>query len=197
MATLAAQERRQAFKELRDGQKKGHWIWWIFPSLREWGGDMNSALQMPGGADMANCSEAWQYLAVPDLRDAYLRALKFADAAMAPHSQQAPFHLFDEGFGRAPIGSWVQGPVDSFKARASFTLFASVASQQQDLEMVAGCLQALQHFKGDCIYTPGGPGTAGYTGAKNPPIVLKGPDPQVLQKCRVDWATVVASQAIS
>merc|ERR1712008_57281 len=146
---------------------------------------------------MANCSEAGQYLAVADFRNAYLQALELADAAMAQHRHQAPFHLFDEGFGRAPTGTWVQGPVDSFKARASFTLFASVASQQQDVEVLAGCLQALKHFQGDCIYMPGGPGTAGYTGVENQAIVLEGPDPQVLQKCGVEWATIVASQANS
>merc|ERR1719414_2224003 len=88
MATYAAQERPLAFQELRDGQKKGHWIWWIFPALRDWGGDMNSALQMSGGADMANCNEALQYLAVHEFRNYYLQAVTLADAAMARHRRQ-------------------------------------------------------------------------------------------------------------
>merc|ERR1740121_122712 len=193
MVQAGASERQQAFAELGAGQKRGHWIWWVFPALAAQGGDVYSARQMEGGADLADLAEAQAYLGVPQLRDAYLQALGLADVAMARHRSRAPFRVFDAAFGRQAAGTWVRGPVDSFKVRCSATLFAVAAKLRGDGEVHAGCLKVLGHFVGDCAYTPGGPGTAGYDpGGDGAAAVLQGPDQRTLQLCGSDWAAVSA-----
>jgi len=154
---------------------------------------MNSAVQMNGGADMASCEEAEEYLRMPELRAGYVEALSLADAAMGRHQQHASYQVFDAGFGRQPQGAWHWGPVDSFKVRASATLFATAASKADDREVLAGCLQVLQHFTGDCVYTPGAEGSAGYVaGVDSQPIALQGPDLEVLRRCGVDLERIFA-----
>lgn len=187
----AAPMRAQAFEELHQGQKRGHWIWWVFPTLQDWGGDLNSAYQQ---ADLDSCAEAEEFLHVPDLRAAYLKAIALAYASMDRYPQQAPFHLFDEALGRQPQGKGSDGPIDSFKVRASATLFASAASKLHDREVVQACVQMLQHFNGDCTYQADGPGTAGYVpGAEGQALVLQGPDLEVLRLCGVSWEWLLAS----
>jgi len=77
--------------------------------------------------------------------------------------------------------------------RASATLFATAASKADDREVLAGCLQVLQHFTGDCVYTPGAEGSAGYVaGVDSQPIALQGPDLEVLRRCGVDLERIFA-----
>ena len=64
IAAMAASAAPDALKELKAGQKKGHWVWWVFPTIAERGGDMNSAVQRarngkplgPTGADLADAA---------------------------------------------------------------------------------------------------------------------------------------------
>ena len=68
-----------ALSEITAGQKKGHWIWWVFPTLSEHGADRNT----PNAAGIYNLAEAEAYLRIAVLRDNYLAVLKAADASMA------------------------------------------------------------------------------------------------------------------
>ena len=62
------------------------------------------------------------------LRKGLLDVFKAASEAYAKHTDGlGPYHVMDEGFGRASDGEWVSGPVDSFKAWASATLFEALA----------------------------------------------------------------------
>ena len=154
--------RREAWRELASGQKRGHWIWFLFPALAQRAGDMFSMMQMKGaGADLASIDEATRYAAHPELRSHLLTTFRAADAAMASHEAQAPYKVFDSTFGRAADGEWIRGPVDSFKVFCSTTLFAALAHKSGDDELKQAALKVLQHFKGDVVYTAAGKGTSG------------------------------------
>ena len=166
--------REQALRELAAGQKRGHWIWWAFPTLAERGGDMNSAWT---GADLGSVQEAAAYAAHPELRSGLLSVLRTASAAFGRHASLGPYHVLDEGFGRAAEGEWIWGPVDSFKAWASLTMFEELARRSGDNELLNAASDALRHFSGGIVYTAGGPGTAGYVmDAARRTNVLEGPD---------------------
>ena len=170
LAEAAAQNRPEALAELDAGEKRGHWVWWVFPALYQRGGDMNSAWQRgvrgeslgPSGADLVDASEAAAYIAHPSLRPGLIAAFRAAEQAISTAEPPAPWRVFDSGFGRASDGTWVGGPVDAYKVRCSATLFAAVAHLQNDAEVRHAAVQLLSHFHGDAAYTPGGPGTAGY-----------------------------------
>ena len=83
IAARAAKEWPQALKELNAGQKRGHWVWWVFPTLAVRGGDINSLRQINGGADLQSAAEATAYIAHPILRPGLLAAFKAADTAFA------------------------------------------------------------------------------------------------------------------
>ena len=155
--------REQALAELEALQKRGHWIWWAFPTLASRGGDMNSAWQR---ADLADLGEARAYASSTALRLGLLRVLRAARTAFerveARGDTRAPWVVLDKGFGRAAHGSWVQGPVDSFKAWVSATLFAALALEVGDKELHRACRDVLVHFRGDIVYEADGPGTAGF-----------------------------------
>ena len=36
MVAPAGTARAEAHEEMADGQKEGHWIWWVFPTLTWW-----------------------------------------------------------------------------------------------------------------------------------------------------------------
>ena len=65
LAESSREARLQALRELHAGQKRGHWIWWAFPTLGERGGDMNSHWT---GADLQSMAEAAAYAQHADLR---------------------------------------------------------------------------------------------------------------------------------
>ncbi|KAJ8612118.1 hypothetical protein CTAYLR_002418 [Chrysophaeum taylorii] len=181
---------KHAIEELRAGSKQGHWVWWIFPTLGERGGDANSARQ---NADLASVEEAAAYVAHPRLRAGLLEALEAAATAFERHATQAPWRVLDAGFGRAADGKWIAGPVDAFKLRCCATLFAVLAAREKDTQLRAACLRVLATFKGDCVYAAGGPGTAGYVDSlaarRN---VLAGPDESTLEMLGVDdWTVLV------
>lgn len=164
LAEASRRPHEQAWLELEAGQKRGHWVWWAFPTLATRGGDGNSAWQR---ADLASVDEAAAYCSHAELRRGLLRTLRTARAAFARlearGEDRAPWRVLDSGFyGRAPEGEWLGGPVDSFKAWCSATLVAGLAQRSADAELHEAALAVLQSFHGDLIYVAGGPGTAGY-----------------------------------
>ena len=197
LARLSSYEREGALAELRAGQKRGHWVWWLFPTLAARGGDMNSARMAPGpsGADLADADEAIAYLQNAQLRSGLLAALNAVDCAMSAAGPKAPWQVLDRGFGRTADGEWVSGPVDSYKVWCSATLFAAVAHKltPPDAEVRAAAMGVLRHFKGDVVYTSGGRGTAG--GPTSTRYVLgPAPDEGTLALVGgVQWSDVIAA----
>ena len=70
----------QALTELSAGQKRGHWVWWVFPTLATRGGDVNSQRQQ---ADIRSIDEALSFARSPALRQRLVRAFERAAAAFA------------------------------------------------------------------------------------------------------------------
>ena len=161
LAEYSAPSHLQAIREINAGQKRGHWIWWAFPTLGERGGDMNSHWT---GADLRSVAEATAYASHPELRAGLLQVLRAASAAFALHSDGlGPSHVLDQGFGRRAQGTWIGGPVDAFKAWCSATLFAELASRDADAELHEAARAVLAQFAGGrIVYTAGSEGTAGY-----------------------------------
>mmetsp|Transcript_14521 Transcript_14521/g.29393 ORF Transcript_14521/g.29393 Transcript_14521/m.29393 type:complete len:248 (+) Transcript_14521:18-761(+) len=179
LETASAEARRQARGELAAGQKRGHWIWWVFPTLATRGGDMYSAMQ--DGADLSSVAEARAYAHHPPLRAALIEQFRALEAAMSTHGKQAPYQVLDAGFGRAADGEWVSGPVDSFKVFCCATLFAVLAHEANDEPLRTAAVAVLGRFTGDVVYSAGGLGTSGYLqGSSTQRYVLKGFDPPTL-----------------
>jgi uncharacterized protein (DUF1810 family) len=105
-----AQERlyEQVCAELRNGQKKGHWLWFIFPQLRGLG---HSAMAIAFGIASREEAEAYLDHAVlgPRLREC-TRIVKLVEGRSIHQ---------------------ILGYPDDLKFRSSMTLFASVASDNQ------------------------------------------------------------------
>lgn len=167
-----------AVSEITAGQKKGHWIWWVFPTLSKHGADRNT----PNAAGICNLAEAEAYLRIAVLRTNYLAVLKAADASMSKHDSLQPWHVFDSNFGRSHEGQWpakpntdgsrgTSGPVDAYKVRISCTLFAVAAQNIGDDTVLEACLAVLNQFTGDCKFT---------LPDRSQTIVLAGPDPVTL-----------------
>ncbi len=99
---LQAQERdyEQALREIRAGRKRSHWIWYIFPQLKELG--YSDTAKFYGIRDL---EEAKAYLAEPVLRE---RLIRISEALLA---------LPDSDPGA------VMGYPDDLKLRSSMTLF--------------------------------------------------------------------------
>lgn len=175
--------------ELAHGQKRGHWIWWVFPTLAQRGGDMFSATT---GADLVNVGQARAYAAHTELRASLIDAYQAADLAMAKHSSQAPWRVFDKGFGRSAEGEWVNGPVDSFKVWCSCTLFAVLAHEAADDELRTAAVAVLSHFSGDVVYSSEGDGTSGHLEGRASRFVLQGADQVTLDTIGgVEWSDVL------
>nr|WP_170301114.1 DUF1810 domain-containing protein [Frigidibacter albus] len=90
-----------ALAELQAGQKRGHWMWFIFPQLASLG--RSGTAKFYGIADLA---VARAYLADPVLGP---RLIACAEAMLAHQGRSAEDIL---------------GPVDAMKLRSSATLFA-------------------------------------------------------------------------
>jgi uncharacterized protein (DUF1810 family) len=98
----------QVSVELRDGQKRGHWIWYVFPQLRGLG---SRAMATKFG--ISSREEAEAYLAHPVLGPRLRECTRVVNLVE----------------GRA-IGRIFAYP-DDLKFRSSMTLFASVAPDYQ------------------------------------------------------------------
>ena len=92
-----------ALREIRAGEKRSHWMWYVFPQLRGLG--VSQTAQHFG----LTPAEAAPYLADPVLG---LRLVEISTALL----DHARLRRLDEIFG----------PVDAMKLRSSMTLFATV-----------------------------------------------------------------------
>lgn len=97
----------QALAEIRRGQKRGHWMWFVFPQLRGLG---RSATAQHYG--LASAGEAVAYLAHPLLGP----RLRACVEALKDLEQGNAVEIF--------------GEVDAMKLRSSLTLFAEVAGER-------------------------------------------------------------------
>jgi uncharacterized protein (DUF1810 family) len=93
-----------ALRELRAGQKRGHWMWFIFPQLAGLGQSSTSRYYALAGA-----GEAQAYLADPVLGP---RLMKCTAALLALDDRPA---------------RQIFGELDAMKFSASMTLFAAIA----------------------------------------------------------------------
>ncbi len=109
----------QALAELRAGQKRTHWMWFIFPQIRGLGSSPAAVRYAIGSRE-----EALAYLGHPVLG----QRLRAATAAVLRH----PGRSVDEIFGYP----------DDLKFRSSMTLFAAVGEPGNPFA------QALQIFFG-------------------------------------------------
>ena len=118
---VAAQEGvyPQALAELRAGQKRSHWMWFVFPQFAGLGTSPMAVRYAIGSAD-----EAQAYLAHPVLG---LR-LREGVAAMLAHKGARPEAIL--------------GGIDALKFRSSLTLFEAVAEEP------APFAEALEAFYG-------------------------------------------------
>ena len=95
---------------------------------------------------------------------AHHRGARASGLTGARDDRLGPYRVLDAGFGRRAQGVWINGPVDSFKAWCSCTLFREFATASGDAELGAAARAVLRTFEGGAIvYTAGGEGTAGYT----------------------------------
>ena len=101
---LSAQERdyEQALQEIRSERKRSHWIWYIFPQLKELG--YSSTAKYYGIRDL---NEAKAYLKEPTLR---ARLIRISEALLALNESDPEI---------------VMGYPDDMKLRSSMTLFAA------------------------------------------------------------------------
>ena len=105
----------EALDELRAGQKKGHWIWFILPQLRGLGWSPQSVYYGLDGP-----AEAQSYLRDPLLRD------RLCEALAVVHAQACERGVLVERL----MGS----TIDAQKLVSSLTLFAHVAAALDALE---------------------------------------------------------------
>ncbi|WP_417808948.1 DUF1810 domain-containing protein [Thioclava sp.] len=97
-----------ALRELRQGRKVTHWIWWIFPQLAALGRS-----QRAREYGIRNLAEARDYLADPILR---ARLVEASEAVLA-HS--------DTGIED------IMGPIDALKLRSCATLFEAASNGKE------------------------------------------------------------------
>lgn len=102
-----------ALREIRQGRKQSHWIWFIFPQLKALGRSPNALY-----FGLANLEEARCYLAHPVLR-ARLEEISHALLALDAHDPEA-----------------VMGYPDVLKLRSCMTLFAHAAGPGSVYERV-------------------------------------------------------------
>ena len=98
--------------ELRAGAKRSHWIWFVFPQLRELGRSPTAVHYGIGSRD-----EAIAYLDHPILGPRLRECARLAAAADGEIEQ-------------------VMGHVDALKLRSSMTLFAEVTDDDRDFRVV-------------------------------------------------------------
>jgi len=99
-----------ALAELQQGQKRTHWIWYVFPQLRGLG---SSPAAVRYGLEGAAEAEAY-------LRDRLLRD-RLVEAAEAVHH-----HVCDRG---AQIDAVMGSHIDALKLVSSLTLFEQLAAR--------------------------------------------------------------------
>ena len=103
----------QVVRELRDGRKRGHWMWFVFPQLRGLGG---SSMALRYG--ISSLEEA----------GAYLR-----HGVLGPRLHECA-RLVDSVAGRT--AGEIFGSPDDLKLRSSMTLFARATDDNADFVAV-------------------------------------------------------------
>jgi uncharacterized protein (DUF1810 family) len=93
----------QALAELREGLKRSHWMWFIFPQHRDLGRSLTAKFYGLSGTD-----EARAYAAHPLLG----RRLRICTEAILPHL-------------RTSSPQQILGPVDALKLRSSMEILAA------------------------------------------------------------------------
>jgi uncharacterized protein (DUF1810 family) len=108
---VSAQERHDTYKnarkELLNGRKETHWMWFIFPQIDGLGHSPTSKLYAIKSAE-----EARQYLAHPSLGPRLLECVQI----LLKLEGRSASHIF--------------GSPDDLKLKSSMTLFATVQSQE-------------------------------------------------------------------
>ena len=99
----------RALAELEAGQKRSHWMWFIFPQHRDLGRSPTAKYYGLSGVE-----EAVAYATRPRLG----HRLRAAAAAVLPH--------LEAGASAAAI----MGPVDALKLRSSMEIFAQAAPDE-------------------------------------------------------------------
>ena len=109
---LGAQESfyAQALKEIRNGQKTSHWIWFIFPQLRGLGHS-----PMADNYGISSLDEAMAYWEHPILH----QRLVGITESLLKHSKRRIFHSPKTAFE-------ILGTIDAIKVRSCMTLFDMV-----------------------------------------------------------------------
>ena len=93
---------QQALSEIQEGQKRGHWIWYIFPQMKGLGRSEISQFYGINGRE-----EAKAYIEHPILRD---RLVEISEAVL--NNEKSVYDIFGQ---------------DAIKVRACILLFASVS----------------------------------------------------------------------
>ena len=108
----------QVCKELKNGHKTSHWIWYIFPQIKGLGYSYNSNYYGLAGID-----EAKEYLADKELHDHLIQACQILIDLNAPDIER------------------VMGYIDAIKLKSSMTLFYLASNEaifKQVLDMYFG-----------------------------------------------------------
>ena len=108
---IEAQEKAYpvALKEIKNGKKRSHWMWYIFPQLRELG--QSAKARAYGIKDLA---EARAYLEHPVLRERLYEITR----ELLNHKDKSAYQIFDV--------------IDDMKLKSCMTLF-KVASNEDPL----------------------------------------------------------------
>jgi len=106
----------QALAELRDGRKRSHWMWFVFPQLKGLGRSPTS-----------------QYYGLESLAEA---RLYLGHDVLGPRLRECTDTLLDHLGGSAET---ILGPIDAMKLRSSMTLFEAAGGED---EPFAHCLDA-------------------------------------------------------
>jgi uncharacterized protein (DUF1810 family) len=119
---LEAQDRvmEQVRTELRQGQKRGHWMWFIFPQIRGLGSSPTADYYA-----IASRSEAAAYLKHPILGPRLIECTRLV-LAVKGRANRTSQQIF--------------GEIDDLKFRSSMTLFAQVTLKETAFE------EALQKY---------------------------------------------------
>jgi uncharacterized protein (DUF1810 family) len=97
--------------ELEAGQKRSHWMWFIFPQIAGLGRSAMAMKYAISGAD-----EAGAYLAHPVLGERLRHCSTLVNRVEGRTAEE------------------IFGPVDSMKFRSSMTLFAKVSAEDEEFE---------------------------------------------------------------
>ena len=115
---LEAQERMYeiALKEIKNGEKESHWMWYIFPQLRGLGKS-----QMAYAYGINGIEEAKAYLAHPVLST---RLIEISEALLDHKNEDIEDIL---------------GDIDAMKLRSSMTLFALICEEGSLFHRILSC----------------------------------------------------------